>query len=399
MGFLARARSVHNATTTTMSLPQLVDDFAAGTTAGEIVTPERSKSVATAYRAANTISDDVGKMPFQQFERVNRDVHQVTPDSMTMNLAYRLEVTPNQWGWTPFLWKKAIIDWQIWHGNAIIWRPPVWPFPLLILPANRTKPVFDVDGDLWYEHKFRNGETRHIYSAEIMHLLINPDETGFWGRGVITYGRETFGKQLSAHGIQAKNYAKGMKASAYIQIGAKLDKAGRAKVREAYEESLSAYGLAVFDQGVVKYEPITMKNTDAQFLEQIGATNEDIANFFGMPLHMLNMGKQAYNSNVQKFGEYLHMLDSYLVPFEQAARIRWLLLEEQGRSYFKFIRESLLRMDPKARAEMNEILLRTRQRTPNEIREKDDMSAAPGGDRFYLTKNYAVDDGKGPDEE
>lgn len=394
-----RSSRVRNATTSSVTLPGLSDLMSPTTAAGEVVTPERSKSIAIAYRAANIISDDVGKMPLQQFMRVGRNIQQVAPDPMTMNLAYLLEVSPNQWGWTPFLFKKAIIQWQIYHGNAIVWRPPVWPPQLLILPANRTKPVFDVDGNLWYEHRFSNSTVAHIPSVEIVHLLINPDDTGFWGRGVITYARETLGKQLSAHGIQSKNYAKGMKASAYIQVGTKLDKPGRERIRDSYEEALNAYGLAVFDNGIVKFEPIQMKNTDAQFLQQIGATNEDIANFFGMPLHMLNMGKQAYNSNDQKFSEYLQgTLDAYLVPFEQAARIRWLSVEEQGRSYFKFIRESLLRMDPKARAEMNEILLRTRQRTPNEMREKDDFSAAPDGDDFYITTSYTRDNGD-PNEE
>lgn len=360
------------------------------TVSGETVTPERSKTVATAYRAANIISDDVGKLPLQQFVRVGRTIEQVRPNAITKNLAYLLEVTPNQWGWTPFQFKKSIIDWQIWHGNGIVWRPPVWPNQLLILPANRTKPVFDISGNLWYEHRFSNQEVRYIPSVEILHLMINPDEAGFWGRGVITYAAETMGKQLSAHKVQSKNYANGIKSSAYMQVQGTLDKAGRQKVRDSYQEALDAYGLAVFDNKIVKFEPIQMKLTDAQFLEQISASDVDIATFFGMPLHMLNRGKEAYNSNEQKYIEYLQgTLDTYLVPFEQAARIRWLAEEEQGNNYFKFIREALLRMDAKGRAETNEIKIRSGVLTPNEAREKDDQSAYEGGDQYYMTSNYA----------
>ena len=372
-----------------MTLNELSSMMGGATVSGETVTPERSKTVATAYRAANIISDDVAKIPLQQFVRMGRDIQQVPPDALTKNLAYLLEVTPNQWGWTPFQFKKSIIDWEIWHGNAIVWRPPVWPPQLLILPANRTRPVFDVNGNLWYEHRFSNQRVEYIPSVEILHLMINPDETGFWGRGVITYAAETLGKQLSGHKVQSKIYANGVKSSAYMQVQGALDPDGRKRVRDSYQEALDAYGLAVFDNKIVKFEPIQMKLTDAQFLEQINASDIDIATFFGMPLHMLNRGKESYNSNEQKYIEYLQgTLDTYLVPFEQAARIRWLPAEEQGRSYFKFVREALLRMDAKGRAETNEIKIRSGVMTPNEAREKDDQSAYVGGDRYYMTSNY-----------
>lgn len=391
-----KSRPLHNSTTTPLTLEQLNDTFSPTTMAGEPVTPERSKCVATMYRAGNIISDDVGKVPFQQFMRVGRNIQQVEPDARIMNLAYLLEISPNQWGWTPFHFKKAIVQWQIYHGNALVWRPPVWPPQLLILPANRSRPMFDTAGDLWYEHRFSNNEVRYIPAVEILHLMINPDDTGFWGRGVITFARETIGKQLGSYRTQSNLIGKGLKSYAYVQTPGALDKEGRKKIRDSYEEALSDYGLAVFDNKITKFEPIQMKLTDAQFLEQINATDLDIANFAGMPLGMLNMGKQAYNSNDQKFGEYLQgTLDAYLVPFEQAARIRWLPAEEQGGSYFRFIRESLLRMDPKARSEMNEVLLRSHQRTPNELREKDDFSADlnPNSDKLWNTSNYVPDDG------
>lgn len=379
---------------TSISLPEVSALLNPTTISGEVVTVESSKTIATAYRAGNLLSDAFALMPFQQFERNGRNVEQVGADGRMMNLAYLLEVSPNQWGWTPFQFKKAIAQWEIWHGNAIVWRPPVWPPQLLILPANRTRPVFDMDGNLWYEHRFSNNKVEYIPSVEILHVLINPDETGFWGRGIVTFARETFGRQQGAHRTQGKMYAQGLNVAAYMQFNAKLDKAGRKKIRDEYESAMSgsenAYRLAVMDASVTKFEPIQMKMTDAQFLEQINATNLDIANFFGMPAHMLNMGKEAYNSNEQKYLEFLTTtLDPYLVPFEQAARIRWLTVAEQGANYFKFNRSALLRMDSKGRAETNEIRIRSGQMTPNEAREKDDASAYLEGDRYYMTSNYA----------
>jgi len=366
--------------------------FGYRTETGEYVSVTKSKSIATAFRAKNIISDDVAKMPFQMLRKVGRSIEQVQPDPITRNMAYLLQVSPNVWGWTPFQFKKASIEWLLFYGNNYIWSPTVGPRQLLILPANKTYPVFDMDGNLWYRHVFSNNIASYIPAVEILHQIINPDETGFIGRGVITYARETFGKQLSAYKAQSKFYSQGMLPAAYMQVGGELSNEARKRMRDAYEESLSgaenAYRLAIFDSKITKFEPINIQLKDAQFLESIDATDRDICNFFGLPEHMLNRGKESYASNEQKYIEYLQgTLDAYLVPWEEAARIRWLSSEEQVNTYFKFVRESLLRMDSKARADSMAVRIQNGMMTPNEAREKDDMSAYPSGDQYYMAGN------------
>jgi HK97 family phage portal protein len=366
------------------------------TDSGERVTIAGAQGIATAYRAKNIISDDVAKMPFQVHRRAGRQISQVEPDPVTRNMAYLLQVSPNVWGWTPFQFKKSVIEWQLFYGNAYIWSPIEGPRQLLILPADQTTPVFDLDGNLWYRHVFTNNRTEYIPAVEILHLLINPDSTGFVGRGVITYARETFGRQVAAHKTQSKLYSQGFLPAAYVQMAGELSPDARAKVRDAYGEQMggtsNAYRLAVFDNRIIKFEPIHIQLRDAQFLESIDAGDRDIANFFGLPEHMLNRGKEAYNSNEQKYIEYLQgTLDAFLVPWEEAARIRWLSRAEQIDTYFKFIRESLLRMDSKTRGESMEVRIRSGMMTPNEAREKEDMSASsePNADRLFMASNIA----------
>lgn len=369
-----------------------VPSYGYRSTANEMVTPDGMRAIATAYRAGNIISDAVANLPFQQMQRSGRRIEQVQPDPIARNPAYLLQVSPNIWGWTPYHFKKVSIDWLLYYGNNYIWSPSVGPRQMLILPANRTVPVFDLEGGLWYRHQFSNGQTAYIPAVEILHQIINPDQTGFMGRGVITFARETIGRQLAAYKAQSKQYAQGLLPAAYMQFEGDLSPDARKAVRAEYETAMSgsenAYRLAVLDRKITKFEPISMQNRDAQFLESIGANNEDIANFFGLPLHMLNMGKEAYNSNEQKYIEYLQgTLDAYLVPWEEGARIRWLTRAEQADTYFKFIREALLRMSARDRAEKNEIQIRSGQLTPNEAREKDDASAYEGGDQYYMAGN------------
>jgi len=359
------------------------------TKSGQTVTTETAKSVATAYRAGNIISDDIASMPFQQFVKKDGKIERMPTNARTRNTPYLLEISPNNWGWTPFRFKKQSAQWLLYHGNSYIWSPPIRPAQKFILPADATRPVFDNDGNLWYETYFANGKVAYIPAVEVMHTLINPDDTGQIGRGVVTFARETLGRRMAANEQSSELYERGLNAVAYIQMAGMLDGEGREKIRSEYEKTLKG-GLAVFDQKVVEFKPITLSMADVQFIEQNEATDRDIANFFGMPLHMLNMGKEAYSSNEQKYMEYLNgTLDSYLVPFEQAARISWLPTNSQDESYFKYNRSSLLRMDAKKRAETNEIKIRSAVMTPNEARGMDEQNGYEGGEKFYMTKNYA----------
>jgi phage portal protein BeeE len=74
---------------------------------------------------------------------------------------------------------------------------------------------------------------------------------------------------------------------------------------------------------------------------------------------------------------------------EQAARLRWLPEAEQNSTYFKFVRESVLRTNSKTRAELHEIEIRTGILKPNEAREHEDRDSYPDGDKFWMTRNNA----------
>jgi HK97 family phage portal protein len=361
--------------------------------AGKVVDQDSSRTVATAYRAVNIISDDIAKMPLQLFEQAGEVKERVKADARIRNISYLLEIEPNVWGWTPFQLKKVWAQWLLLYGNAYIWKSPQGPNQLMILAADVTFPVFDGQGSIWYRTML-GGKQVYVPGAEVLHTLINPDTSGHIGRGVIEYARDAIGRQIGAYDTEDKLFKQGLTPAAYMQVSSNLDAEGRKRYRDSYGEVMNGdydgTRLAVFDQKITKFEPITMKLVDAQFLELIGATDRDIANFFGMPLHMLNMGSQSYSSNEQKYLEYLNgTLDSYLVQIEQGARIKWLSQAEQPNMFFKFNRDSLLRMDAKGRAETNEILIRSGQRTPNEARNKDDYSPYAEGDSFFMTKNYS----------
>jgi HK97 family phage portal protein len=365
------------------------------TASGRTVTVEGSKSISTAYRCGNIISDDIACMPLQEFRKLGRSAERVQPDAVLRNHAYLMEVAPNRWN-VPFIFKKVAALWLMYWGNAYLWQPPSSYREIFVLGADRTWPVFDKNGMLWYQTYFPSGKLVAIPAVEMTHLMINSTD-GFIGRSVIEYAAETLGRQIGAHDTQNRIQGKGLNPAAAIYYAGDLNPEARAKIKDSYTAGIEANGLVVFDQKVTKFDTITMKPADAQFLESMTLTDTEIANFFGLPLYKLNQGKQSYQSNEQQNLDYLNTtLNPYLVQWEQVARLRWVPQAEQAFTYWRFERRSLLWMDAKTRSEVqkNRILSGTMQL--NEAREIEDDPILPGGDVTLIPTNMAT---LGPDGE
>jgi HK97 family phage portal protein len=314
-----------NVAAQTLTLPQYSAEMLGGVTrAGQVVTPESSRNVATAYRCLNILSDDVAKLPLQAYtSRQSGEIERLKPDALTRNLAWLIEKQPNRW-WSPFQFKKQFMQWLVAWGNGYVWMPPTYPREQFILAANRTVPVFDTSGDLWYRTQFGiGGKFEYLPDVEVMHCLINPDETGFIGRGVVQYARETIGRQLAAYSSQSTLFKNGLSAAGILWLAGDSKPEERKRARTMYEEVMSGEAnsgrVAVLDRKISKFEPVTLQPKDVQFLELIQDNDIAVMNFFGMPSYKLNTGKQSYQSNEQNNLDYLSTtLDPYLVQIEQA---------------------------------------------------------------------------------
>ena len=370
-----------------------------GSSAGKTVSVETAKNVATAYRCINVLSDDVAKIPLYTYESPERfKIDRIMPDAEKQNIAWLLEVSPNRY-MSPFIFKKSLMQWLIGWGMAFIWAPPISGGSrpeMFVLRGDSTFPYYDKNGDLWYRTVFNTGETAYLPSVEVLPLLLNSID-GIYGRSVIEFARESIGRQLGAYETQGNIYKQGLNPAGILTVNGEMSPAARDKMRSEFEErmggSRNAYRLAIFDNKVAKFEPITMKPIDIQFLQGIEATDVEICNFFGVPLNKVNMGKQSYNSNEQNNLDYLGgTLEPYLTQIEQAARVKWLPESQQSTTYFKFYRKYLLQIDAQARADVNVKNIGMGVNSPNEAREDEDLSGYPEGEKFWMSRNYSPTD-------
>lgn len=390
--------SVRNASTR-MSLPELVEamNLSGMTTSGQPVNMVNFKNVSTAYRCMTILQDDFAKLPEQVYVSYGAgDIQRQRPSGQLQNAAYLLEKSPNRW-LTSSQFKRLRMNWLLTHGASYVWQPPRAPGQrreLFILETDRTRPVFDQDGNLWYEHYFLNGQLAYLPDVEVMRMVINSTD-GITGRGVVSYARETLGRLLGAHLTKSKFYKHGLNPGGLIWFNGELDDAGRKIMKQKFAESMSgaenAYALAIMDAKVSKFEPISMKPIDVAFLQGIEQDELQVADFFGMPMHKLNRGKEAYNSNEAKQQDYLDTtLDPYLVQAEEVDARGLLTEQEQEYMYIRFNRDALLRADVKTRVEAIAKRLMSGLLTFNQALQIEDQPAFPGGDIRLVPANMAV---------
>ena len=140
----------------------------------------------------------------------------------------------------------------------------------------------------------------------------------------------------------------------------------------------------------LKYQPISMNNTDAQFVESSEIRVADVCRFFGVPLHLAYAGKQSYQSNEQNGIEYVtYTLMGYDTQWGQEDTYKLLLPGERAKGLrIKREMKVFLRGDTTAQAAWLKAMREVGAYCSDEIRALDDLPAIPGGQEYYSSLNY-----------
>ena len=145
----------------------------------------------------------------------------------------------------------------------------------------------------------------------------------------------------------------------------------------------------MLDHGL-KFQSVSMSNSDAQFVESKTLNIEDIARFFGVPLYKIGAGKQSYNSNEQNSIEYVTgTLHPIIQQYEEEDTYKLLLPSERSKC-IELRRNMMaeLRGDNASRASWYRSMRETGVFSVDEIRELEDMGPVSGGDVRYASLNY-----------
>lgn len=163
----------------------------------------------------------------------------------------------------------------------------------------------------------------------------------------------------------------------------------KAQAEQDYSGS-NAGRLMVAGDGLV-YSAMTMTGADAQTIEQLKWTAEDVARCFHVPGHKIGLDTGARTANSSAIYEsmyYSDCLQYYLEAVEQLLDDAFAVPDSTG---LRFDVTGLMRMDETARHAANAQAVGAGYMSPNEARATIGLPPVKGGDTPYLQQqNYSL---------
>ena len=309
---------------------------------------------------------------------------------------------------SPFVFFRLMECQRLLRGNAYAWiyrNGYGEPVELLPLPPSTCEPVIEPgSGKLWYlAAEPKTGRAYKLDPADILHYkAYSPD--GIKGVSVLHRAQQTLQTAAAAQSYEQALYENGGRPSGVLQVD--TDLGGTTTLPDGTEISLKDYirrdwekihagagnsfRVAVLDQGM-KYQPIAMSNSDAQFVENKAVTIADIARFFGVPLYKLGEGKMSYSSNEQNNIEFcVNTIQPIITQMEFEETAKLLTISDRRRGLeVRHNMMALLRGDTASRGNWYKTMREAGAMSVNEIRALEDMGAVQGGDSHYASLNFA----------
>jgi HK97 family phage portal protein len=137
----------------------------------------------------------------------------------------------------------------------------------------------------------------------------------------------------------------------------------------------------------LKYEPMTIPANDAQLIEQLKWTVEDVARCFHVPLYKLGGAAPIATGNTAVLNQdyYTQTLQSPIESVELCLDEGLGISAVKNRVYgVELDLDGLFRMDPTARADVNQKNVSAGILAPNEARMQLNLPPVTGGDTPYL---------------
>ncbi|MEB2468451.1 phage portal protein [Vibrio parahaemolyticus] len=242
----------------------------------------------------------------------------------------------------------------------------------------------------WVDHK-GNGQVSYApFNEEGLLDIKLQSLNGFQGISPIALMAEQIGTAIAAQRHEAKIFENGTRLSGVLSTEDSLDDEAierlQASWNGAYGGTDNAGKVAVLEHGLT-YTNITMTNQDAQLLEMLGFSREQIAAAFRVPVHMLNDTSAQTMNNVEQ--NNLHFLKNTLMPIITKLENAYNKLLPSN-MVVRFDTRQFVRGDIRTQAEVAEILIKNRIISHEESREMFDLAPANEKELFVIQSNNYV---------
>ena len=378
------------------SLPPAYDDWwytpisGGQTSAGDRVNAISAQRVATVYACCHVLSKTVSTQPIDIIKQAKGE----TKEQLYGHWLGKLLKKPN-----PLMNRVRffrLVTWDLLlRGNFYALKVkdsvgrtvqliPLNPDLIEIIPDEE-------DYAISYRYQMRN-KFINIPHEDIFHVIENSQD-GIKGRSAIEAAADVVAAGLSLQNHHNAILENDAKPAGVISIdGVYKDNEQRKRERQEWEaihKGSRQSGKVAFMELGAKYSPIAMTSRDAQLVELMQFSNQQICAIFDVPPYRvqdfiyatfsnvtetsINWGKnsiQPINVTIEE-----HLAEQIVEPFEDSDVIK-----------AKFNMDSILRASTKERYEANKIGIEAGFITKNEVRISEDLPPIDGLDEEKATK-------------
>jgi len=365
-------------------IKRLWDEWLGGgaTSAGVTVTSETALKHSAYWRAVNLLSSQIASFPIGLFKRLPNG----NTEEVFKHPAVRLLTRQPNNIMTPFIWKESTQANALTQGNgySYIRRDNGGnPLSLIMLDSKNMDPRAE-DNELIYDY---GGEIIAPYF--VLHIPgISFD--GVKGKAVLSAATESLGVGLAMQKYSADMFKNGAKQTGVLTHPMQLSPEARVGLRTSFDKNIKGPdgGTMVLDEGM-KWQSTGIPPDQAQLLQSKQFSVQEMARWFGIPPFLLFEESRSTFSNIsdQGLAFIIYTLTQWVERWEAELEAKLLTEVERDDHFFKFNMGSLMRGNPKDRAEYYAKMAEYGFMTINEVRRKEDLNSIEGGDEHLVQVN------------
>ena len=362
------------------------------------------------------ICEDAGQLPLD----VKKDTS-LGPQTDYRHPAYSILRDQSNRFQTPDIFKSQITGHALMYGNgraAIIRDDSGNPIELIPLLPDRTwtfimngakihvtKPQKEDDKDVTISLSTNSNGYVAFDDNDVIHIMSFSFD-GIEGMGLLEVGETAISAGVNS-GKYFKNQVKrGFRGKLFLEAppGRFRDFNDAKEFIDEFNKkeggSDNAHKAALLREGM-KAQAVSMTNTDAQFEALAKFNRSDIGLLFGLDSVPGDGNPKTYNSLEQYNLMYGRVLDRWLCKWELQCdmKLRSEVQKVRRSHYFKFNRAAIYRTDLATTVTSLCNLLTHTVISPNEAREKLDMTLREGGDEYVNPATTPYQNGQSADQE
>lgn len=361
------------------------------TYAGKNINPRNAMQITAVYACVRIIAETVASLPLHTYRYTDNGKEK----DYTHPLYFLLHDEPNP-EMTSFIFRETLLSHLLLWGNAyaqiirngmgnIIGLYPLMPNKMNVARST-------ADNQIYYTY-ITDREGQVVLSCKDVLHIPGLGYDGLVGYSPIAMAKNAIGLGLASEEYGSKFFSNGGALSGVLEHPGHIKEPD--KLRDAWERayggSSNAHRTAVLEEGV-KYTPISVKPSDAQFLETRKFQINEICRIFRVPPHMVaDLEKSSFNNIEQQSLDFVvNTIRPWLVRIEQSLSQKLIDKRDKGKIFINFNVDGLLRGDFASRMQGYAVGRQNGWYSANDIRELENLNKIPteqGGDDYLVNGN------------